>query len=318
MTHVSFILFPEFQMLSYVLATETLRVANKCAHMDVFSWDTRTATGAPVLASNGALMAPDTLLWSNRPEADLVLLCAAYNPLAYVTSRVRAYLARMRRTHCVIGGVDTGAIILAELGLLNGRKVVLHHEAESTFRERWPEITVSDQIFCIDQQRLTAAGGTATGDALLAWIARDVDTQLAEATSVGMVHGGPRDSETPQRHANTADPVLMQMHQFMMENLLSPISVTELCRRLALSPKQLRRRCLNAYGSTPSEYFRNLRLDNAHHLLVNSQMPVAEVAELCGFASVSSFSRAMREAFGHSPKSLRKRPKHHRVLAMRG
>ena len=63
MANVTFILFPKFQMLAYVLATETLRVANKCAGREVFRWQTRSATNLPVQASNGALVAPDMVDW---------------------------------------------------------------------------------------------------------------------------------------------------------------------------------------------------------------------------------------------------------------
>lgn len=293
-------------MLAYVLATETLRIANKCAGQEVINWQTRTATNTPVQASNGAVIAPDTLDWTGPPRSDLVVLCAGYNPLRYLTSRVRAYMSRAAAGSSVLGGFDTGTIILAELGLLNGSQAVLHHEAEAEFRECWPEITLIDKIFCLDNQRLTAAGGTATGDAVLAWIARETDEELAAAVSIGMVHGGPRSSDTPQRHVNTVDPVLLQMHQIMVDNIANPISIQEISNCLNLSQKQLRRRCCAAYQMTPSEYYRIRRLEAAHHLLVNSQMPVTQIALSCGFESISSFSRAIRQHFKCTPRQLRK------------
>ncbi|MTI02256.1 GlxA family transcriptional regulator [Roseibium sp. RKSG952] len=307
MKKVSFVLFPEFQMLAYVLATETLRIANKCAGRSEIVWQTRTATNTPVQASNGAMIAPDKLDWSGAPDADLVVLCAGYSPLDYLTSRVRAYIARAAAEARVLGGLDTGAIILAELGLLNGSQAVLHHEAEAVFREHWPEIIIADKIFCLDKQRLTAAGGTATGDAMLAWIARDIDQELAEATANGMIHGGPRSSETPQRHIRTADPALLQMHQLMVDNISDPLTVQDICTKLGLSQKQLRRRCCAAYQMTPSEYYRRRRLEAAHQLLVNSQLPVTQIALSCGFETISSFSRAMHQHFGSPPKQIRKR-----------
>ena len=306
MRNVSFVLFPEFQMLAYVLATETLRLANKCAGREVFHWQTRTATNGPIHASNGALIAPDTLSWTNAPKADLVLFCAGYHPLDHLTSRVRAYAWRAATENGVIGGVDTGPVIFAELGLLDGRRTVLHYEAEAAFRERWPDIEVVDQIFCLDGRRLTAAGGTATGDALLAWIARDVDENLAEAASTGMIHGRPRSGDTSQRILNSTDPLLLRMHHLMTENLSYPVSIHALCSQLGQSSKQLRRRCMETYGQTPSAYYRNCRLDAARHLIVNSGQPVTEIAIKCGFESLSGFSRAFRARFGLSPRQIRK------------
>jgi AraC family carnitine catabolism transcriptional activator len=307
MSNVVFLLFPEFQMLAYVLATETLRVANKCAGREVFRWQTRAATNLPVQASNGALIAPDTVDWQDGEEADLILLCAGYDPLDHLTARVRAFAARAARSQSVIGGVDTGTVILAELGLLDGAKAVLHYEAEAAFRAHWPDIDISDHIYCLDGRRLTAAGGTATGDAMLAWMARDVDQALAADTATGMVHGEVRRSETPQRSPNTADPVLLRMHQLMVENLSEPVPIRDICRRLGVSPKQLRGRCLATYDQTPSVYYQARRLEVGYHFITNSQLPITEIARVSGFDSLSSFSRAMRLRYGATPKQLRKR-----------
>ncbi|WP_170442116.1 GlxA family transcriptional regulator [Ruegeria arenilitoris] len=307
MANVTFILFPKFQMLAYVLASETLRVANKCAGREVFRWQTRSATNLPVQASNGALIAPDTVDWQGGPDADLILLCAGYDPLDHLTARVRAFASRARRSHSVIGGVDTGTVILAELGLLDGAKAVLHYEAEAAFRERWPEIEIMDQIYCLDRRRLTAAGGTATGDAVLAWIARDVDRELASHTANGIVHGEARRSETPQRNPNTADPVLLMMHQLMVENVSEPVSIKDICGRLGVSEKQLRGRCVATYSQTPSAYYQERRLEVGHHFITNSQLSITEIAQTSGFESLSSFSRAIRIHYGASPKQIRKR-----------
>ncbi len=294
-------------MLAYVLATETLRVANKCAGKEVFCWQTRSATNLPVQASNGALIAPDTVDWQDGPDADLILLCAGCNPLDHLTARVRAFTSRATTRPCVIGGVDTGTVILAELGLLDGVKAVLHYEAEAAFRERWPDIHITDQIYCLDGRRLTAAGGTATGDAVLAWIARDVDEDLASVTAYGMVHGEVRRSETPQRSPNTADPVLLQMHQLMAENVSEPISIKEICKRLGVSEKQLRRRCQATYNQTPSAYYQARRLEVGHHFIINSQLSTTEIARASGFESLSSFTRAIRVHYGYSPRQIRNR-----------
>lgn len=307
MANVTFILFPKFQMLAYVLATETLRVANKCAGREVFRWQTRSATNLPVQASNGALIAPDSVDWKGGPDADLILLCAGYDPLDNLTARVRAFASRAKRSHSVIGGIDTGTVILAELGLLDGAKAVLHYEAEAAFRERWPDIEITDQIYCLDERRLTAAGGTATGDAILAWIARDVDRELASDTANGMVHGEVRRSETPQRSPKTADPVLLMMHQFMVENVSEPVSIKDICERLGVSEKKLRGRCLATYNQTPSTYLQERRLEVGHHFITNSRLSITEIARTSGFESLSSFSRAIRVRYGSSPRQIRKR-----------
>ena len=168
---VGLLLFPRFQLLAYVMATETLRLANKVAGHSVFRWETLSQNGAPVAASNGVPVVPSSLV-ANAADLSLLLLCAGYDPLAEVSEPSKALLRKRARLGGMLGGIDTGTVILAELGLLAGYRAVVHFEAETGFRETYPEISLETAIYALDRERLTAAGGTATGDAMLAWIAK--------------------------------------------------------------------------------------------------------------------------------------------------
>jgi AraC family carnitine catabolism transcriptional activator len=306
MKTVALVLFPQFQMLAYVLATETLRVANKCAGHKVFGWHTLCATNAGTVASNGAVIEPDITDWSFHKAPDLVLLCAGYDPLDQVTARVRSYLARAGRAGATLGGVDTGTIVLAHLGLLDGYRSVLHHEAEAGFREKWPDIAVSDQIYCLDGPRLTAAGGTATGDAMLSWIAQVEGPDLATRVSDGMAHGAIRSAQERQRPIPTADPVLIAMNDLIITYMEDPLPISSLCEELGVSMKQLRRRCALTFAKTPSAHYLGLRLEHGFSLIKNTHLSISEIAVATGFASVSAFSRAFRGQFSISPSQLRK------------
>ena len=124
----------------------------------------RAATSWPcrhlVYATGAGKATTSTHNWREGDDADLVLLCAGYEPLAHLTPRLRAYASRATKRPYVIGGVDTETIILAELGLPDGSKAVLHYEAEVSFRERWPKVVITDQIYCLAARRLTAASNT--------------------------------------------------------------------------------------------------------------------------------------------------------------
>lgn len=294
-------------MLAYVLGTETLRLANKCADQRLFSWRTLSATNGSVKASNGSTVLPDDADWTGGAPPDLILLCAGYHPLAHVTPRSRAYLARHRSALVTIGGVDTGTVVLAHLGLLDGHRAVLHHEAETAFRESWPDIDVTDQIYCLDRQRLSAAGGTATGDAMLAWIAREAGENLANATATAMSHGQIRSGEEAQRSPIRSDPVLRDMDHTMRLNLSAPISIAALSCELKVSPKQLTRRCKLSYGLTPTDYYLDLRVEEASRLLASTYLSVTDIALATGFGSHSGFSRAFKQQFGASPRAWRQR-----------
>ncbi len=308
MKNVHLILFPKFQMLAYVLATETLRLANKCAGTQVVSCQTLTSTNAPVVASNGATVVPEATDWSAIRKTDLVLLCAGYDPLANVTARCRAFLARMNKNGATLGGVDSGTMILADLGLMDGYRTVLHHDAEGAFREAWPDIAVSDQIYCLDGPRLTTAGGMATSDAMLAWIAQSVSPGLSGMVSDAMVHGPVRASDAPQRPAKTVDPLVLRMRAEMMANLGAPIHIAALAGRLGVSTKQLRRHCKKAFGISPSEFYLRLRLEEAHGLLTSTNQSVNVISEATGFTSPSAFSRAFKARYIRTPREHRSAP----------
>lgn len=306
MPKVSFILFPEFQMLAYVLASETLRIANKNAGRRLYTWETLSATQAPVLASSGRLAAPDRCGWDLGNTPDLVLLCAGYDPLRHLPQGLRAYLARAARAGAVLGGIDTGTVVLAQLGYLDGHEAVLHHEAEAGVRERWPEIEVSDRIYCYGRRRLSAVGGTATGDAMLAWISATGPEGLAAATAEDMAHGSIRPPDVRQRLQPSADPVLGQMHQIMLENLQAPLALTEIAGRLGLSLKAMRLRCKRGLGMTPQQAYLQIRLQRARELLLSTAMPVTEVALATGFVSLPGFSRQFKAMYQRSPRGMRR------------
>lgn len=300
---VRLIVFPGFQMLAYVMATETLRIGNLCAGQALFAWDTRSADGGAVQASNGALVAPDPGGWDDG--AALVLLCAGYDPPRRLAPGLRAYLARAARAGTMLGGLDTGTVILAQLGYLDGYQAVLHHRAEAGFRAERPEIAVSDAIYCLDGRRLTAAGGTATGDAMLAWIGRQCPGPLADATAEAMAHGVIRPGSERQRPQRSADPVLTEMARLMATHMEAPLPLTRIAAALRQSPKQLRRRCRAGLGETPAAHYLRLRLERSLDLLRGTEMPVREVAAACGFASLAGFSRSFRARFGSSPSAVR-------------
>lgn len=306
MPHVSFILFPRFQMLAYVLATETMRIANKHAGGNVFTWEARTATLGPVAASNEAVVSSEQLDWQEHRRPDLVLLCAGYETETTLTAGLRAHLARAHMTGAILGGLDTGTVILARLGYLDGHVAILHHEAQAGFRETFPQIAVSESIYSFDGDRLTAAGGTATCDAILAWIGEVTSPELAAATADDMAHGTIRRPTDRQRQQTSSDPILSKMVETMTSALSEPVPVSEIARKLQQSPKQLRLRCAAGFGKTPSEVYLDLRMQNAVDLLRSTELKVQEIALSSGFNSPASFARLFRQRFGTSPRDLRR------------
>ena len=182
----------------------------------------------------------------------------------------------------------------------------MHFEAEGEFHESWPDIALSDQIYCLDRQRLTAADGTATGDAILAWLKQEFGGDFAAATTEAMSHGAMRKGEESQKLVSLIDPVLRRMSSLMRDHLAQPLKLGQVCQVLNVSEKQLRTRCQKTFGLTPQAYYLVVRLEQAQYLLRNTHMPITEVALAAGFGSLSGFSRAFRHRYGASPRTYRK------------
>ncbi|WP_286173944.1 GlxA family transcriptional regulator [Rhodobacter sp. NTK016B] len=294
-------------MLAYVLASETLRIANRRAGRHLFTWETRSAVSGPVAASNGREVLPDVSGWADTVDADLVVVMAGYEPLAVRPQGLRSYLSRAARRGAILGGVDTGALLLASLGLLpEGTRVVLHRDAHAELRAAFPEIAVDDGIYALDGRILSAAGGTATGDAMLAWISGQVSPAFAEAVAEDMAHGSIRPSADPQSVRGNDDPVLRAMRHLMLAHLDHPLGIGAIADSLGLSGKALRGRCLRLTGQTPSALYLRTRLSHARDLLHSTALTVTEIAFATGFGTHASFSRSFRAAYGETPSSVRK------------
>lgn len=309
---VGFLLFPRFQMLAYVLATETLRLANKAAARPLFEWRTASPGAAAVEASNGVAVSPTAHLEA-LSEVALLLVCAGYEPLKELDRATRALLRRRARFEGHLGGLDTGAVILAELGLLTGYRAAVHWEAHAGFRETYPDIVIEDAIYVLDRDRLTAAGGTATGDAVLAWIAQVEGAALAARTAEALVHGAIREGSQRQRPSESpaVHPAVSRAVAIMKANLEEPLSLAGLAEQAGIGQRRLGRLFHETYGQPPSSFYMGLRLDRARDLLAATERSVAAVGLACGFSSPAWFSRAYAKRFGLAPGQ-------HRRLLMSG
>lgn len=304
--HVCLILFPGFPMLAYVLAREVLQLANDCAGQHLFSCHTRTVTGADVVAADGTAVTGDLPDWHGAQGFDLVLLCAGYDPLNALPMGLRAFLNRADATGATLGGLDGGALILARLGLLAGRTAVLNQAALDRLTDTDHTIALSEGSFSCDRQRLTTAGGMATGDAILAWIARAHSPALAARVAESLSHGRIGQAGAQQGLVRASDPLLDRMQAIMAAHIEHPIPVERVAAELELSSKQLRLRCRKGLGQTPAQVYNGLRLDRAAQLVSGTELSVQEVARAAGFASPSAFTRSYSARFGAPPRKQRR------------
>lgn len=306
--HFCFFLLPGFSMMGLMSAIEPLRVANRFhAH---YSWRLLSDDGQAVPASNGMSLNVDDALDDELADASLFVV-AGFDPLATFSPQLASRLRRADRECRVLGGIDTGSFVLAETGLLDARqRFTLHWEALDAFRERYPQLQPTQELFEIDGRRITSAGGTSSLDLMLGLIGRDHGEPLSIQVSEQFVLGRIRTRLDHQRmqvssrygiHDKKLALVIAEMERCTEE----PRSPGQLADTVGITTRQLERLFRQHLNTTPITFYLGLRLDKARHLLRQSDLSVLEVALACGFESASYFARRYRTRFAVSPRQDR-------------
>ena len=306
---IGFLILPEFPIYALIVAIETLRVANQNSGQKLFSWHLFSVDGRPVKAGNGMTMTPEAAI-AAVPYFPTVIVCAGNQPVQYITSRLLNWLRRLDRHGARLGALDTGTFTLAAAGLLDGYRATLHWEGMTMFREEYPEIAVTEQLYVVDRNRITCAGGMATVDMMLHLIEESHGHELAQVVANGFVHGRARRDAEPQRSLaqrgeRDLAPPLQRIVRMMEENLEAPLTPRQIARRSAMSVRQLERLFRSRFNESPMRHYLKIRLLAARSHLFYGEMAIQDIAAACGFSAPSVFSRAFRLQFGLSPREFR-------------
>lgn len=304
-----FLLVPEFSMMPFTAAIEPLRVANRMYGSDIYSWKTLSRDGGPVRASNGAIVQADSML-RLIGLADAVVVCAGINADKHLDPDLAAQLRRASRQDVLIGSVCSGSIVLADAGLLDGRRCTGHWEDLESLAENYPALDVTKSIYEFDGNRFTCSGGTAPLDLMLHFIAQDLGRDLAAQVADQMLHHSSRKPAEPQRldlseRTGVRNPRVLDVITAMEGNLESPLSLAELADIAGLSLRQLERLFGAELGMRPGLYYRQLRLKRARHLVLQTGMSMMQVAVATGFSSATHFAKAYGAMHGVAPSKDR-------------
>ncbi len=313
---IVFFLIPDFTMIAFATAIEPLRAANRMLGYDAYQWRLASLDGKPVKASNGVECAVDTSLeverrkmtGSDRPS--MVIVCTGVNIETYSNKTTFAWLREEYNRGVAIGGLCTGAHVLAAAGLLGNRRCAIHWENLPGFAEAYPRVNVFADLFEVDQNIYTCAGGTAALDMMLKLIGDDFDEHLVNRVCEQVLTDRVRSPTDRQRlplraRLGVQNSKVLTIIELMEANLTEPLALLEIAEHVGLSRRQIERLFHHEMGRSPARYYLEIRLDRARHLLLQSSMPVVEVAVACGFVSASHFSKCYREVYARSPQQER-------------
>lgn len=226
--------------------------------------------------------------------------------------RTIAETIRLARSARRVISICTGAFLLAEAGLLDGRRATTHWAYAREMATAYPAIDiVPDELFVTSGKFVTAAGIAAGIDLALALIADDHGTELARATSQRMVlylnraGGQSQFSErldTQTKPTNRFDNLLASL----ADNPVGNLTNAALAERLSVSERHFVRQFRTRTGTTPARWVERIRIDKAREQLEQSSGSIESVAIASGFASVETMRQAFRRVVGVAPSDYRK------------
>lgn len=227
-------------------------------------------------------------------------------------SAVLNWLTKMATRVRRIGSVCSGALILAEAGLLDSRTATTHWRDTCELNQRYAKVHVQpDAIYAKDGHIWTSAGITAGMDMALAMVAEDHGMPLALSVAKRLVmvakRSGGQSQFSQQLSSQTAPPTFNGLVEWLHAHLSDQIDTLTMADQVNMSERNFRRRFAAAFGTTPAKYLVNLRLEAAKQLLENTDADFKRVARDSGFASAEAMRRAFQKNLGINPIEYRQR-----------
>jgi transcriptional regulator GlxA family with amidase domain len=222
---------------------------------------------------------------------------------------LRAMTPRVRR----LASVCSGAFILAEAGLLDGRRATTHWLGVPLLQQRYPRVTVEpDAIFVRDGSVYTSAGVTAGIDLALAMVEEDLGRPIALAVARRLVvflkrPGGQSQFSSHLAAQEVGPDALRDLSSWIVEHLDDELTIERLAARAAMSPRHFARVFRRETGCTPAKYVERARVDAARRLLEDGSDGLEGVAARCGFGSGEQMRRTFLRHVGVVPIEYRRR-----------
>ncbi|MFH8803816.1 helix-turn-helix domain-containing protein [Streptomyces sp. NPDC017936] len=220
---------------------------------------------------------------------------------------------------CEVFGIDrgarvlsicTGAFVLGQAGLLDGRRCTTHWQYTDELARRYPYARVEADVLYVDEDPVITGAGTAAGiDTCLHLVRKEHGSAAANMIARRMVapphreggQGQYRKLPTPRTPDGTLAPVLA----WMLDNLHQSLTVADMAARAAMSPRTFARRFRTETGTTPLRWLTTQRLLTAQHLLETSTEPIATIANRTGFGSIDTFRHHFTHTTGITPHAYR-------------
>ncbi len=311
---IGVLVFPDFQLLDAAGPISVFEIAARYADSDQRMADHRikvlSVTPGPVRSSAGA----ELFARSVKPYGAISTLIVAGGEgvtAASTCNKTIAFVRAMAGRGIRLASVCSGAYILAEAGLLDGRRATTHWGRTRHFLSAYPKVKLEpDRIFIRDGQIWTSAGISAGIDLALAMVAEDFGEEVAQKTARQLVlyhrRSGGQSQFSSLLELKAPTGRFGALLAWAREHLDAPLTVEDLAERAGMSSRHFTRAFIAETGTTPSKAVERLRVEVARQRVQSSSEAIERVAETTGFRDPERMRRAFIRAFGQPPQSLRR------------
>ena len=306
---IGVLVFPGFQLLDAAGPISAFEIASRYAGLDL-PIRVLAETPGPVRSSSGVELVARGL----RPAGALSTLIVAGGEGVEAASKSDRMLGLVRtvaKRGARVASVCSGAYLLAEAGLLDGRRATTHWQRTRHFLAAYPKVKLEpDRIFVRDGNIWSSAGISAGIDLALALAAEDFGDEVAQKTARQLVlyhrRGGGQSQFSSLLELKTPGGRFGALLGWAREHLDSPLTVEDLAEQAGMSARHFTRAFIAETGTTPSKAVERLRIEVARQRVQSSSEAIERVAHSTGFRDPERMRRAFIRAFGQPPQSLRR------------
>jgi transcriptional regulator GlxA family with amidase domain len=306
MQRIGFIVYPDFQIIGLAAAT-AFEMANLTSGESSYDVHIVSERGGKVRGSAAVSVDSERLV---DEHFDTLVVCGG-TTLPHGSPGLIAYLQHAATSVRRLASICTGAFILGQAGLLDGRRATTHWLAARELQSRFPSIKVEeDRIFIVDGAIWTSAGMSAGIDLALAMVEKDLGAPVARSVAQKLVlyhrRAGGQSQHSALLELQPKSDRIQNALDYARRNLQAALSVEQLAEAANLSPRQFSRAFRMETGQSPAKAVEHLRVEAARLMLEQGRHPVDVVARETGFADRERMRRAFLRAFGQPPQTLRR------------
>ncbi|WP_115718323.1 GlxA family transcriptional regulator [Gallaecimonas mangrovi] len=314
MKTVAFLIFSDVMMLDFSGPAEVFAVANRyLPEQEQYLIQTIGAEDGLITASNGVAIQPQLTLAQAQHAFDLLLFPGGPGAYDFGHPQWVPWVKSATAKAGQFASICTGAFLLAEAGLLKGRRVTTHWRYLERLAKRCPEALIENNQLIVQDHKFLSCGGITAGIDLALFIVEqhhghELALKVAKVLLVVMKRQGGQAQFSPLlAEISNEDNPISQVQRYVVDHLHDDFSVEKMAAMAAMSQRHFSRNFQRQAAMTPMEFVRAARVDEARVLLETSQLPLKTIAFECGFSGPRQLRQHFLECLGITPAQYRSR-----------